>query len=93
MPEISTNPASQKQHVLLPGGLLPIRGHMTLEEELRAERKALRADIESVKTEMTTALINFDYVSDPELVDLFVYKIKSAHMRYDHLLKKAKQML
>lgn len=56
------------------------------------EKSALIADINSVKSEIYAAQRNFDCVSKPEEVDIYIYRLRTAQARYDVLLKKLKDL-
>lgn len=63
------------------------------ESDRRArERSALIADINSVKSDIDTAQRNFDCVSKPDEVDIYIYRLRAAQARYDALLKKLKDL-
>ena len=56
------------------------------------EKAALIADINCVKADIDTAQRNFDCVSKPEEVDIYIYRLRTAQARYDALLKKLKDL-
>ena len=48
-------------------------------------------DIQKVKSELACAFSNFDNAIEPDLIDCYIYQLKSAQMRYKFLLNRAKQ--
>ena len=51
---------------------------------------ALMQEIRDVKKAMEAAYINFENLTEPELVDSCIYELKSIQMRYQYLLNLAK---
>lgn len=66
----------------------------TQETDLKREIliKILLADIESAKNDMEAARINFNRVHNPDDVDIYIYKLRSAESRYTKLIKKLKAL-
>ena len=66
----------------------------TQETDLKREIliKILLADIESAKNDMEAARINFNRVHNPDDVDIYIYKLRSAESRYTKLIKKQKAL-
>ncbi len=60
---------------------------MTAEDE---KREILR-NIINTKAELTNANINFEFANTKELIDYYIYKIKSKQSELDNLIKLAKQ--
>lgn len=54
--------------------------------------KALIEDIKSAKNDMEVARINFDRVYNPDDIDIYIYKLRSAESRYTKLIKKLKSI-
>ena len=48
-------------------------------------------DLESAKEELDNAISNFSFVTDPELIDLYTYKIMAAQVKYNYHLTRAKR--
>ncbi|MCD7921066.1 MAG: YaaL family protein [Clostridiales bacterium] len=46
--------------------------------------------IRQAKAELDSAYINLDHALDPDLIDCYIYQLKSAQMRYHFLLHCAK---
>jgi hypothetical protein len=49
-------------------------------------------EIKSVKSEIEVAISNFNNALDSDMLDVYIYKIKSAQARYQSLLKSAKKI-
>lgn len=66
----------------------------TQETDLKREIliKILLADIESAKNDMEAARTNFNRVHNPDDVDIYIYKLRSAESRYTKLIKKLKAL-
>lgn len=60
--------------------------------ELETEKNIIMSEIGRVKCELTSAYNNFNYVSDFLLVDYYTYQIKSFEVRYEYLIKLAKEI-
>lgn len=48
-------------------------------------------NLKNAQSEFETAIINYEFAKEPELVDYYTYKIKATQTRYQYLLKKAKE--
>lgn len=55
------------------------------------EKKDILRNILHTKAELTNANKNFEFANTDELVDYYVYKIKSMQVRLDALIKLAKE--
>lgn len=55
-------------------------------------RDKLLADIEKTQYALETAYSGFDYVTDPDLIDCYIYEVNSALKRYRFLLQQAELM-
>ena len=60
---------------------------MTDEEE----RREILRNIFNTKAELTNANLNFEFANTKELIDYYIYKIKSKQSELDNLIKLAKQ--
>ena len=47
-------------------------------------------NLKHAQNEFETAINNYEFANDPELVDYYTYNIKATQTRYQYLLKKAK---
>ena len=50
--------------------------------------EGLRHDLQLAKWELDNAYAGFDYVTDPDLVDCYIYQLNAAMKRYEYLLGK-----
>jgi len=48
-------------------------------------------NLKNAQNDFETAVSNYEFADDPELVDYYTYKIKATQTRYQYLLKKAKE--
>lgn len=55
------------------------------------EERHLLNEIEKTKWALDSAYSNFENVVDPDLIDCYIYELKSIQQRYKFLLEKAKQ--
>lgn len=53
--------------------------------------RQLTESIQDAHMEWQSALSNFDSAEGQEMVDYYAYRIKASQIRYDFLLKKAKE--
>lgn len=60
---------------------------MTIEEE----RREILRNIINTKAELTNANKNFEFANTKELIDYYIYKIKSKQSELDNLIKLAKE--
>lgn len=56
-----------------------------------SDNSLLLKDIQKVKSELDCAYSNFENAVEPDLIDCYIYQLKSAQMRYKFLLNRAKQ--
>lgn len=52
----------------------------------------LLKSIQQARQEWLEAVENFDQADNNELIDYFIYRMKACQIRYNYLLKKAKEM-
>ena len=62
-----------------------------LPEDASIEVFELLESIKSARREWTNANENFEYVNEKEMVDYYTYKIKACEVRYEYLIRKAKE--
>lgn len=55
-------------------------------------RELLLADIAKTQHALEVAYCGFDNVTDPDLIDCYIYEVNSALKRYRFLLEQAKSM-
>ncbi len=60
------------------------------EEQHFARLQALKDNIDSARDEILQATENFNNVTEPKLIDLYIYKIQSEQSRYEQLLAEYK---
>ena len=56
-----------------------------------AELLKLRSEIEITKANLELAMSNFEQAVDPTMIDCYIYEVNAAQLRYQYLLKQAKQ--
>ncbi len=59
-------------------------------EQHRARLQTLKENIDSARDEIRQATENFNNVTEPKLIDLYIYKIQSEQSRYEQLLSEYK---
>lgn len=57
------------------------------EQEL--ERNALLSDLEKTKKALEIAYAGFDNVTEPDLIDCYIYEVNSVYKRYKFLMEQA----
>ena len=55
------------------------------------EKQKLIKEINRAQLDVRTAQLFFQYVSDPELVDVAIYELEAKKSRYRYLIKVAKE--
>ena len=55
------------------------------------DEKYLLQELMMTKQAMYPAYANLDYVTDPDLIDCYIYQLNSEQKRYKYLLQKAKE--
>ena len=50
--------------------------------------ESLRFDLKMAKWELDNAYAGFDYATDPDLIDCYIFKLNAAMKRYKYLLRK-----
>lgn len=60
------------------------------EAERRERLNELKRNLDSAKKSLSNAMTNFDNIDDPQLVDMYIYRIQSERARYDHILREIK---
>lgn len=58
---------------------------------LTYEEKYLLSELEQTKNALAAAYSNFEYVTDPDLIDSCIYQVNSAQKRYKFLLERARE--
>ena len=60
-----------------------------IKEESKTLRECIMDDIEKTKEELETAYSGFDNVTDPDLIDYYIYEVNAVLKRYRYLLNQA----
>lgn len=62
-------------------------------QKLQAEqaRQRLLNEIETTKKAHATTLANLENITDPDLIDCYIYELNAVQVRYKFLLRLAKQ--
>lgn len=55
------------------------------------DTKDLINNLKNAQDDFETAVTNYEFAEEPELIDYYTYKIKATQTRYQYLLKKAKE--
>lgn len=63
----------------------------TVSDEASFEVHELLDSIRNARKEWINANNNFEYANEKEMVDYYTYKIKACEVRYEYLLRKAKE--
>lgn len=58
-------------------------------EKPKTLRECILEDLEKTKYELETAYLGFDNVTDPDLIDCYIYEVNSVMKRYRYLLNQA----
>ncbi len=56
------------------------------------EEKYLLSELEQTRNALAAAYSNFEYVTDPDLIDSCIYQVNSAQKRYKFLLERAREV-
>ena len=60
---------------------------LPIEEKPKTLRECIIEDLEKTKCELDTAYRGFDYVTDPDLIDCYIYDINAILKRYKFILE------
>lgn len=61
----------------------------TAEEKPKTLKECILEDLEKTKYELETAYCGFDHVTDPDLIDCYIYELNAIMKRYRYLLNQA----
>lgn len=67
------------------------RVNRTLSEQ-EIEKNALLSDLEKTKKALEIAYAGFDNVTEPDLIDCYIYEVNSVMKRYKFLLEQAARL-
>ena len=62
------------------------------EKKMTVRERELLREIEEVYREMTTAFNHFNYATQPDLIEYYVYQYKAAQVKHDYLLRCMKEL-
>ena len=73
--------------------ILNFRNRKVSQEEILHKKRleSLKESIEICKEDLSLAQQNFDNVTEPKLIDFYIYKIQSEQSRYAQLLAEYKE--
>ena len=57
------------------------------------QKRMLLEDIKRTRQTLENAYSKFQYVSDPDLIDCYIYEINSADHRYKYLINQMRQLM
>ena len=60
-----------------------------MEEKPKTLRECILEDLEKTKGELEIAYSGFDNVTDPDLIDYYIYEVNAVLKRYRYLLNQA----
>ncbi len=60
--------------------------------DLAKKRRLLMDDITKTRQAREIAYINFQNVSDPDLIDCYIYEINSVDLRYKYLINQIRKL-
>lgn len=60
--------------------------------DLAMKRRLLMDDITKTRQAREIAYINFQNVSDPDLIDCYIYEINSVDLRYKYLINQIRKL-
>ena len=63
-----------------------------IKEVPKTRRELILEDLEKTKCELDTAYRGFDYATDPDLIDCYIYEVNSSLKRYKYLLEQAAKL-
>lgn len=55
------------------------------------EKNEMADILKKAQIDLDIAMNNYEFADEPALVDYYTYNLKAAQMRYEYLLKKAKE--
>jgi hypothetical protein len=63
----------------------------TKNEQSVDEKRELIESIKNARKEWENANLNFEFAAEAGIIDYYTYKIKACEVRYDYLVRKAKE--
>lgn len=61
-------------------------------EDYSIEKNEVISDLYRAKNELDSAMSNFSFATEPELIELYSYQIKAAQLKYNYHLTRAKKI-
>lgn len=71
--------------------LIGIKEKINPQAQDETEIKELVESIRHARSQWITANMNFEHANEFEMVDFYTYQIKACEIRYEYLIKKAKE--
>ena len=65
---------------------------LSKKKKLNSELIQIMKDIDKTKFALETAYSNFDNVTEPDLIDCYIYEVNSSLKRYKYLLEQAAKL-
>ena len=62
------------------------------EKKMTAKERELLREIEEIYREMDTMLNHFNYTTQPDLIEYYVYQYKAAQIKHDYILRCIKEL-
>ena len=59
--------------------------------KVKDEKNEIVDILKKAQADLDIAMNNYEFADEPALVDYYTYNIKAAQMKYEYLLKKAKE--
>lgn len=60
-------------------------------KKTREEKNEIAEILKKAQIDLEIAMSNYEFADEPALVDYYTYNIKAAQMKYEYLLRKAKE--
>ena len=65
---------------------------LTHTQETDPQVRLLLDDLTQTQNDLANAYSNLEYMTDPDLIDYYIYQLKAVQMRHKFLLTKVKQL-
>ena len=73
-------------------GCVPMETSFSKKKNVNSELLQIMKDIDKTKFALETAYSNFDNVTEPDLIDCYIYEVNSSLKRYKYLLEQAAKL-
>lgn len=67
-------------------------GLLTHPQKTDNHKNDLIEDLHQTQHDLANAYSNLEYMTDPDLIDYYIYQVKAVQMRHKFLLAKVKQL-